>query len=250
MGGEAQAEALGAVEAGAGQSEELAGPPRQARQIPAAADVGEQADRRLRHGEAGVLGGDPVFARLRDSDSAAHGDPVHEGDGRLGVGEEEVVEPIFLVEEGASLRPVAGAAPRQHDDIAAGAEASAFGMVDHHRLHRLVLAPGKKRGDHRAAHVAGEGMDRLRAVEADPADLAFGAGDEVGGHDSAVIASEAKQSSPRGWRRIDCFVATLLAMTGRAHCLSMSRATIIRMTWLVPSRIEWTRRSRQKRSIG
>ena len=29
-----------------------------------------------------------------------------------------------------------------------------------------------------------------------------------------------------------------------------SRPTIMRMTWLVPSRIEWTRRSRQKRSIG
>ena len=31
---------------------------------------------------------------------------------------------------------------------------------------------------------------------------------------------------------------------------AVSRLTIIRMTWLVPSRIEWTRRSRQKRSIG
>ena len=35
-----------------------------------------------------------------------------------------------------------------------------------------------------------------------------------------------------------------------SHCRVSSRPTIIRMTWLVPSRIEWTRRSRQKRSIG
>ena len=34
------------------------------------------------------------------------------------------------------------------------------------------------------------------------------------------------------------------------HWRSMSRLTITRMIWLVPSRIEWTRRSRQKRSIG
>ena len=34
------------------------------------------------------------------------------------------------------------------------------------------------------------------------------------------------------------------------HCRSRSRPTIIRITWLVPSRIEWTRRSRQNRSIG
>ena len=37
---------------------------------------------------------------------------------------------------------------------------------------------------------------------------------------------------------------------GRGHWRSMSRPTIIRMTWFVPSRIECTRRSRQKRSIG
>ena len=34
------------------------------------------------------------------------------------------------------------------------------------------------------------------------------------------------------------------------YCRSRSRLTITRMIWLVPSRIEWTRRSRQKRSIG
>ena len=34
------------------------------------------------------------------------------------------------------------------------------------------------------------------------------------------------------------------------YCRNKSRPTIIRITWLVPSRIEWTRKSRQKRSIG
>ena len=37
---------------------------------------------------------------------------------------------------------------------------------------------------------------------------------------------------------------------GYFHWRSKSLPTIIRITWLVPSRIEWTRRSRQKRSIG
>ena len=36
----------------------------------------------------------------------------------------------------------------------------------------------------------------------------------------------------------------------RNYCRNISRATIMRMIWLVPSRIEWTRKSRQKRSIG
>ena len=34
------------------------------------------------------------------------------------------------------------------------------------------------------------------------------------------------------------------------YCRSKSRPTISRMIWLVPSRIEWTRKSRQKRSTG
>ncbi len=38
--------------------------------------------------------------------------------------------------------------------------------------------------------------------------------------------------------------------TGHGYWRSRSRLTITRMIWLVPSRIEWTRRSRQKRSIG
>ena len=34
------------------------------------------------------------------------------------------------------------------------------------------------------------------------------------------------------------------------HCRVSSLPTIIRMIWFVPSRIEWTRRSRQNRSTG
>ena len=36
----------------------------------------------------------------------------------------------------------------------------------------------------------------------------------------------------------------------RCHCRSRSRLTMTRMIWLVPSRIECTLRSRQKRSMG
>ena len=81
--------------------------PGQARQIPAAADVGEQADARLGHGEARVLGRDAEVARQRDADAAAHRDPVHDRDGRLGVGEQQMVEAIFGEEEALGVRRVA-----------------------------------------------------------------------------------------------------------------------------------------------
>ncbi len=104
MGGEAQSDALRAVEPGAGQRQELRDPAAQAREIAAAADVGEQADRGLRHGEDGALGRDPVFARAGNADAAAHGDAVHEHDPALRVRVHEVVHPIFLEEEGLARR--------------------------------------------------------------------------------------------------------------------------------------------------
>ena len=214
MGGEAEIMAFGAVEPRAGQREELADPARQPRQIPAAADVGEQADRGFGHREAGMLGRDAVARGLRDADAAAHRDPVHERHGRHLVGEQQMVEPIFLVEEGARVRSVGRAAGGEHAHVAAGAEAAALGMVDQHRLDRGILAPLDQSGDHRAAHVLGQRVDRLGAVQPDAPGLAVDVGDDV------------------------------------AHWRSMSRAMITRMIWLVPSRIEWTRRSRQKRSIG
>src|SRR3546814_2695642 len=58
---EAERLALGTIEPVAGQREELPHPPRQPRQIPAAADIGEQPDSRLGHREFGVSGRDAEF---------------------------------------------------------------------------------------------------------------------------------------------------------------------------------------------
>src|SRR6185437_7482577 len=98
---------------------------------------------------------------------------------------------------------------------AAGAESAAFGMVDQHDMDVVIADPAKQRLAHHLAHLRGQGVDRLGPVEADPADTLLDTDQDVIGH----------------WR-------------------SMSRLTITRMIWFVPSRIEWTRRSRQKRSIG
>ncbi len=134
MGGETEVVALGAVEARAGQGHELADSTGQARQIPAAADIGEQADAGLGHGERRVLGRDAEVARQRNADAAAHRDPVHDRDRRLGISEEQVVEAVFGEEEALGVGRVLVAAAREHDDVAAGAEAAALGMVDDHRL--------------------------------------------------------------------------------------------------------------------
>src|SRR3546814_3753713 len=45
-------------------------------------------------------------------------------DHRLGIGEQQVVQPIFAAEEGARLRPIPGPALRDQADVAARAEAA------------------------------------------------------------------------------------------------------------------------------
>jgi len=68
------------------------------------------------------------------------------------------------------IRGILIAAPREHDDVAAGAEAATFGMVDDHQLDGGVVPPLKQRGAHRLAHLRRQGMDRLGAVQPDPPD--------------------------------------------------------------------------------
>src|SRR3546814_13526947 len=84
MGREAEREAFGAVEPRAGQREKDADASFEPRQIPAAADVGEQADPGLGHRAAGVFGRDAIVSRLRNAAPAAPGAAVHDGDDRPG----------------------------------------------------------------------------------------------------------------------------------------------------------------------
>src|SRR5206468_1729301 len=97
----------------------------------------------------------------------------------------------------------------------------ALGVADDDGLDSVVVHPLEQRRADRLAHRRGERVDRLRAIEADSADPVLGRDQDVGSH-----------------------------FANQAHWRMRSRLTITRMTWLVPSRIEWTRRSRQKRSIG
>src|SRR3546814_9872881 len=57
------------------------------------------------------------------------------------MGEQRVVHAIFFEEETPRLDPVALRAFGDHADIAAGAEAATFGMIDQHRLDREIAAP-------------------------------------------------------------------------------------------------------------
>ncbi len=217
VGRQADGAAIGGLEARAGERQPQAGSAGQAWQEPAGADVREEADAGLRHGEGGALGDDPIAGGPGDADAAAHGDAVHDGDHRLGVGEDQVVELVFDEEEPPRDDAVAGGARGQGADIAAGGKAAIAGVVDEDGVQGGIGPPGQERGDHRLAHAGGERAQGGGAVEGQAAERAVAAGEDFG---------------------------------FSAHDLNISRAMITRMISLVPSRIWWTRRSRTIRSTG
>ena len=199
----------------AGQRQKHADFPGQTRQIPAATDIGEQADPGFGHRKPCVFGGDTIGAGQGDPDAATHTDAVHDRDCRLGIGEQPVVHPVFGVEKRAGFAAVALSACRKHADVTAGAKTAALCVVENNGLNGVISFEDCQRFDNAKAHIGGQRVECRRAIEPDATNPALFGDDQVGG-----------------------------------HCRNKSRPMIIRITWFVPSRIEWTRRSRQKRSIG
>src|SRR3546814_16493323 len=108
------------------------------RQIPAAADVGEQPDPGLGHREAGVLGRDAIFRRLRNADPTAHGAAVHKGGDGLRGSDEQMVEAIFGVDDWALFRAVFRAPSHKRTDDDASTLATALAPAADQRLHADV----------------------------------------------------------------------------------------------------------------
>src|SRR3546814_4246659 len=118
-----------------------------------------------------------------------------------------MVHPVFVEIKAFSLDTVGLGAVRQQANIAARAEAAALGMIDADSADALILSPLKQGLVNGCHHARGERMNGFWAVQANAADAAFSGNQDFIGH----------------WR-------------------SMYLATIIRMTWLVRSRMAWTRR--------
>ena len=215
MGGKAQSETVGGLDPRPGQGQPIARLPGKARQVPAAADIGKEANAGLGHGKGGALCGHAIAGGKGNPDAAAHHHPVHQGHDGLGIGHQKVVELIFQMEKGPRLRSIACAAFGQHSNVAARTKAARAGMVQQHHLHGLILAPAQQGVGHDLAHAQRQGVQRLGPVQGQAPDAPFKADQNRIGH-------------------------------GR----NSSRAMITRMTSLVPSRIWWTRRSRTIRSSG
>ncbi len=165
---QSQFEAFRPVQSRPGQREKLCQPTAQAAQIATTADIGKDANRGLGHRQDRPLGRDPIAARAGDPDSAAHRHPVHEGDTWLGVGIFEVVEAIFVEEEGARGRVMALDALGNAHHIAARAKAAALGVVDEDDPDIGIVAPLNQGARHVAHHLTVEAVQRPGPVKPEP----------------------------------------------------------------------------------
>src|SRR3546814_5497541 len=115
-----------------------------------------------------------------------------------------------------------------HADIAAGAEAATFGMIDQHRLDREIAAPPIERRGHGKAHIGVERVQRLRPVEPDAANPAVDCGDDILRHRPCSRESRSPgPHTPRSKLGVPAFAGTrkskpLIAASarGRRSCAS------------------------------
>ncbi len=169
-----------------------------------AADVRDEADAGLGHGDPRPLGDDPDAAVRGDADAAAHDDAVHDGDVGLGVAGDAGVEVVLVAPErgrGGAV-PVAGVVV-DAADVAARAQAALPRTGDDDGLDGRVPLPVGQGLVDAAHHGVGEGVEGLGTVE-----------DDVGGTA----------------RRTELDV-------GHPSASVRPRATMTRMISLVPSRI-------------
>ncbi len=201
---------------------ELAGA---AREQPAAPHIRREANPHLGHGGHEPLGREPVAGVAREPDATAHDDAIHDHDERLGVTRDAGVEGVLLRPELArSIGPLAGGVVERHD-VAAGAQPAVALAVEQHRVDRIVLLDDVERLAELAHHLERERVDGPRPVEGESRQPPLGAQEYVGA---------------RGRSRL----LRRLHHGRHARLPSGSRATISRITSLVPSRMRCTRRSR------
>ncbi|CDX37141.1 hypothetical protein MPLSOD_290154 [Mesorhizobium sp. SOD10] len=197
----------------------------QIRQQVAGADIGEEADADLRHGELRIFGQHPMRAMEGDADAAAHDDAVDQRDiGFLEAGDAGV-EPVLVGEE--VDRRLAGAAGFiDVQDIAAGGKRPALGLHDDDPDARILL-PGVQRLAECLDHVVRDGVERLRPGQRDharsaqllEADLVAAA--KIHRQKIPLSARRGKEVLKAARRRVNgsgSWAAVLALAGGRAKC--------------------------------
>src|SRR6476646_9630730 len=149
----------------------------------------------------------------RNTDAAAHDDPVQQRDIRLRNVFDGCVEAVLVAVETKGSGRLLLTGIIEQANVAAGTESTLPHAANCDRSDCLVANPFFEPGLHNDAHLASERVQSLGSIESN----------------QSQSAAMPEQNAIR-------------------HCRNISRPTITRMISLVPSRIWWTRRSRTWRS--
>lgn len=195
--GDAVVEEVGALELVAGQRQVRAHAALHARQEEGRADVREEADGRLGHGEDGVFRRDAERRVDGEPDAAAHGDAVQEGHVGLVIRRDEVVQHVFQREVvgapflalGARLIPLG-----QLRHIAARAKGASLALDDYDAC-ELGFLPFLESRDDLAGHGGVERVEFLGSVELDGAHAVVVGEDDIVG---VVVVLGSKEVGFRG----------------------------------------------------
>ena len=129
---------------------------RTAAQEETASDVWKQADIGFWHGHSGVFSDDACCGALGNTHAAAHHNPIHESNVRLGIGLNQMIEGVFLSEKIIQSWIASQSRLVKKADIATGAKAAeeAFwrawapglvGSSDRNRHHGRIISPSPQR---------------------------------------------------------------------------------------------------------
>ncbi len=139
------------------------------REQPGAADVGDEADAGLRHGELGTLGDDAVARVTREPDAAAHDDAVLDRHVGLRVAADQGVEPVLFAPEAACISRALLPAVVERAHVAAGAQRPVAGAIQQDQRDGGIVLPRQQRRPDPPHHGMRERVESLRPVHGDAA---------------------------------------------------------------------------------
>lgn len=174
VGGNAGIVDLNTLEHGAGETEVGANLARHPGKEEGSADVGEEANLGLGHGEDGALGGDSEGGVDAETNTTSHGDAVEDSHVGPGVGGNQVVELVFKAEVVDRLLDTLGALGvllGQGGNITTGAKGLLSGTLDDDDVGHIGAFPFEETGRDLADHGAIEGVVLGWAVELDGAEV-------------------------------------------------------------------------------
>mmetsp|Transcript_59170 Transcript_59170/g.139496 ORF Transcript_59170/g.139496 Transcript_59170/m.139496 type:complete len:383 (+) Transcript_59170:1980-3128(+) len=189
--GQLDLQRVGGVQRNTGQRQELAQATGQAREEPTAAHIRVEADGDLRHRQPRLQRRNSVRGASHQPNTTAHHDAVAPAHNGLGIGVDEIVQPVLALEEGrglgrhlASRRGLDGAIEAHH--VATGAEGLVTRRVEPDAGNLRVDRPGAQLCIQEIHHRQRQCIEASRRIQCRATEAVAASGRDLGKQDRRV----------------------------------------------------------------